>query len=398
MIPRTLELTVKMGARQSPVVAIVGPRQAGKTTLARLAFPKKPYASLEDADTRAFALTDPRGFLAQYPDGAILDEFQRAPELSSYLQTLVDERRREGLFILTGSHHFLLMERLAQSLAGRVSINKLLPLSFEELQRARQLPTTLNELLFHGGYPRLYEKHLTPTHWLADYVETYLERDVRLIKNVGDLSTFHKFIRMCAARSAQLLNLSELANDCGVTHNTAKAWLSVLETSFIVFLLPPHHRNFHKRLKKSPKLYFYDTGLLCHLLGLTKFQELETHAARGAIFETWVISELVKQRVHRHHPVNLFFWQDKLGREIDCIIDQGGHLTPIEIKAGQTVTDDYFTNLRYWSRLADVDPHSTYVVYAGLTSQSRPHGQVLSWTELYKLPKVPDPSRLRSKG
>ncbi len=386
MIRRTLELTVKTGARQSPVVAIVGPRQAGKTTLARLAFPKKPYTSLEDADTRAFALSDPRGFLAQYPDGAILDEFQRAPELPSYLQTLVDEPGREGLFILTGSHHFLLMERLTQSLAGRVSINKLLPLSLEELQGAHQLPATLNALLFTGGYPRLYEKHLTPTHWLADYVETYLERDVRLMKNVGDLSTFHKFIRMCAARSGQLLNLSALANDCGITHNTAKAWLSVLETSFLIFLLPPHHRNFNKRLKKSPKLYFYDTGLLCHLLGLTKFQELETHAARGAIFETWVISELVKQRVHHRHPVNLFFWQDKLGREIDCVVDQGGRLTPIEIKAGQTVTEDYFSNLKYWSRLAGEDPRSAYVVYAGPASQSRQGGRVLSWTDLAKIP------------
>lgn len=386
MIPRMLEKSLKRAAGKYPVVAIIGPRQSGKTTLARLAFPGKSYVSLENPAVRAFAIEDPQGFLAGYPRGAILDEVQRAPQLFSYLQPLVDEKKKEGLFILTGSQHFLLLESVSQSLAGRVSIHKLLPLSLEELEKAHRLPSGLEKLLWMGGYPRIHDKKLDPSHWLGNYVETYLERDVRQIKNVGDLSTFHRFLRAAAARSAQLLNLSSLAEACGITHNTAKAWLSVLEASFVIFLLPPHYRNFNKRLKKSPKLYFFDTGLLCYLLGIERPEELQTHATRGAIFETGVLSEMMKQIFHRQKRTELFFWQDRLGREIDCLMDCAGVLFPVEIKSGVTLTSESFKNLDYWLHLSKTRSQQARLVYAGEQSYRRRGVQVLGWSHLNRLP------------
>ncbi|OGQ07523.1 MAG: AAA family ATPase [Deltaproteobacteria bacterium RIFCSPLOWO2_12_FULL_40_28] len=382
MIPRELQHQILRASKKYPLVGILGPRQSGKTTLAQMAFPKKTYISFENPQIRSFATHDPQGFFKQYAKGAILDEIQRVPSLFSYLQTIVDERKSKGMFILTGSQNFVLMENVTQSLAGRISLHKLLPLSLTELKKGVGKIPQLNDLLFSGGYPRIYDQSLQPTDWLQNYVETYLERDVRSLKNVGNLSSFQKFIRMCAARSGQLLNLSELGNDCGITHNTAKAWLSVLEASFLVFQLAPHYRNFNKRLKKSPKLYFYDTGLLCYLLGITKPQELVIHSQRGAIFETFVLSELIKQRLNHGIPLNFYFWQEQRKREIDCLIERGEKLTPVEIKSGQTIADDYFDHLRYWQKMAGRFASKAYLVYAGDVRQKRVDVEVIPWTAL----------------
>ncbi len=386
-IPRLLEKEIKVAARKYPIVAVLGPRQSGKTTLAKLAFPKKPYVSLEDLDTRKFAQEDPRRFLKEYPQGAILDEVQRVPELFSYLQTHSDEKQEEGLFILTGSQNFELLENISQSLAGRVSLHTLLPLSFEEIQK---IPThknkTLDEYLFMGGYPRIFDKALSPTEWLSDYVQTYLERDVRLIKNIGDLSTFHRFLKMCAARNGQLVNFSSLADDCGIKHNTAKAWLSVLEASYLIFFLPPHLKNFNKRIKKSPKLFFYDTGLLCYLLELSEAAELATHSHRGNIFEAWVLGEILKNKFNRKMYFNLSFWQNKTGLEVDAIISRGKKSLALEIKAGQTLSPDYFKNLTLWQEVSKTSSKDCYLIYAGDESQNREFAQVIPWQQLSKIP------------
>ncbi len=376
---------VRRKAGEYPVLAILGPRQSGKSTLCTIAFPDKKYLSLENPDARAFALKDPKGFLDQFPEGGIIDEAQYAPELFSYIQTIIDQKKKDGMFILTGSQNFNLMEKISQSLAGRVSIHKLLPFSLHELKVNHHPLPSLNEMLFTGGYPRIYDKKLFPTDWLANYVETYLDRDVRLLKNIGDLSTFHLFIKMCASRSGQLLNLTSLGNDCGISHTTAKQWLSVLETSFIVYLLQPHFKNFDKRLKKSPKLYFYDTGLLCYLLSITKAEDLAHHSQRGAIFETFVIGEMIKQRLHASKPQNLYFWQDKK-TEVDCLIDHGDKLIPVEIKSAQTIANDFFNGLNYWNKISSTSSQGNWLVYGGIEDQKRSAAQILGWQSLDKLP------------
>lgn len=379
MIPRLIANKLKQLTYQYPVVAITGPRQSGKTTLVRNIFPQRPYLSLEDPDVRSFALEDPRGFLSGNPEGIILDEVQRAPDLFSYIQTRVDEIGKEGLYILTGSFNFSLMEGISQSLAGRVGLLNLLPFSFAELDYANRLPDLLEDLLFTGSYPRIYDKRIPAAEWYANYVTTYLERDVRSVKNITDLDVFQRFLKMCAARSGQILNLSSLGDDCGITHNTAKSWLSVLQASFIVYLLRPHHKNFNKRLIKSSKLYFYDTGLLSYLIGIDSPENLSTHAFRGPMFETWVISELLKGRLNRGLKENLFFWRDNSGHEIDCIVEQGDRLLPLEIKSGQTITQDYFKGLKYWSKISQTPGKEAYLVYGGSMDQKRGEGNVLGW-------------------
>jgi predicted AAA+ superfamily ATPase len=322
---------------------------------------------------------DPFGHIASSPEGIIIDEVQRAPDLFSYIQTRVDEIDKEGLYIVTGSFNFSLMEGISQSLAGRVGPLNLLPFSFAELDQANRLPDLLEDLLFTGSYPRIYDKRIPANEWYANYVTTYLERDVRSIKNITDLDVFQRFLKMCAARSGQILNLSSLGDDCGITHNTAKSWLSVLQASFIVYLLRQHHRNFNKRLIKSSKLYFYDTGLLSYLIGIDSPQNLSTHAFRGLMFETWVISELLKGRLNRGLRENLFFWRDNSGHEIDCILEQGGRLLPLEIKSGQTITRDYFKGLKYWSKISQTPGKEAYLVYGGSMDQKRGEGNVLGW-------------------
>ena len=379
MIPRLISNKLKQLTYQYPVVAITGPRQSGKTTLVKNIFPQRPYLSLEDPDVRTFALEDPRGFLSGYAEGIILDEVQRVPDLFSYIQTRVDEIGKEGLYILTGSFNFSLMEGISQSLAGRVGLLNLLPFSFAELDQANRLPDYLEDLLFTGSYPRIYDKRIPANEWYANYVTTYLERDVRAIKNITDLDVFQRFLKMCAARSGQMLNLSSLGDDCGITHNTAKSWLSVLQTSFIVYLLRPHPKNFNKRLIKNSKLYFYDTGLLSYLLGIDCPENFSTHAFRGPVFETWVIGELLKGRLNRGLKENIFFWRDNSGHEIDCIVEQGDRLLPLEIKSGQTVTQDYFKGLKYWSKISRTTGKEAFLVYGGSMDQKRKEGNVLGW-------------------
>jgi len=385
MIPRHLTKKLSSIARSFPAVAVVGPRQSGKTTLVKKVFPDKAYVSLEELDMREYATSDPRGFLSEYPKGAILDEIQRVPQLFSYLQTRIDQYNKSGMFVLTGSQHFLLQENISQTLAGRVAILKLLPLSLTELSTTSFAFDNYEEYLFNGFYPRIYDKKINARDWYLNYIQTYVERDLRLIKNINNLSSFQTFLRMCAARNGQTLNLSSLANDCGITHNTARAWLSILEASFIVFLLRPHHKNFNKRLIKMPKLYFYDSGLACSLLGVENISQLSTHPLKGNLFESFIISEIVKHRYNQGLDSNIYFWKDKTGHEIDCLFERGNRLIAIEIKAGKTPAEDYFKNLSYWNKLSEGEVQDTFVVYGGEHSQKRSRGNILSWRNLNSL-------------
>jgi predicted AAA+ superfamily ATPase len=382
MIIRTAEQTVLMLLEGFPTVTITGPRQSGKTTLAKTVFRNRPYVSLEDPDSRQAALDDPRSFLDRFPNGAVLDEVQRCPDLLSYLQGRIDADGRMGLFILTGSQHFGLLSGISQSLAGRTAFVELLPFTLAELQQAAVLPQTVDELLFKGGYPPLYQRKVAPRAWFSSYVASYVERDVRQLLKVQELSLFQRFVRLCAGRTGQLLNLSGLAAECGVTHNTAKAWIAVLEASYILFLLQPHHANFNKRLVKTPKLYFYDTGLACWLLGLQHHQQVSTHPLRGALFETLVISELAKQRLNAGERPELYFWRDSNGNEIDVIMDTGSHLLPIEIKSGVTVAGDFFSGLRKWRQLAGEQAGRQLLVYGGEESYRQNDIEVVGWKEL----------------
>lgn len=384
-IPRTAAAVLEELAAGYPILAVTGPRQAGKTTLAREVFPEKPYVSLEDLDERDFAHRDPRGFLARFPDGAVLDEVQRAPDLFSYLQTLVDSQRRMGLFVLTGSQQFGVLSGISQSLAGRVASVSLLPFALEELQRAERAPADLEKLLFRGLYPPIYDRNLNPQVWYANYVLTYIERDVRQLVNVQDLNTFQRFLRMCAARTGQLLNLSSLAADCGIAQATARAWISVLEASYLVVQLPPFHRSFNKRLVKTPKLYFLDPGLAAWLLGIQEPVQLVTHALRGPLFETWVVSETLKARFNRGLTANVFFWRDRSGHEVDLLLEQGNAVVPVEVKAGQTVAPDFFAGLARFRELAGAEAGRPWVVYGGDRGQSRSEAEVLPWREIGRL-------------
>ena len=389
MIPRKLEPKLRELAGYYPVVAVTGPRQSGKTTLCRAVFPGKPYLSLEAMDLREFAHDDPRGFLAEYADGAIIDEIQNVPELLSYLQGEVDERTEPGRFILTGSQHFGLSQSLAQSLAGRCGILVLLPPSLEELSVFSNAPDELYSVLWQGAYPRIYDRAIPAHQWLADYIATYIQRDVRQIVNIGDLQNFSGFLKLCAGRTAQEINLSALGSDAGVSHNTVRSWLSVLETSYIIYRLPAWHANIRKQVVKAPKLHFFDSGVVCYLLGIREPQQLRHHPQRGAIFESWVVSELFKTSAHSGWQPNLFHYRETRGLEVDLIIDQGEQLDAIEIKSAATVTSDFFTNLRRFAdRMGGVDDPRTIaqtLVYGGDESQQRSHVRVASWRHIKSL-------------
>jgi predicted AAA+ superfamily ATPase len=364
-------------------VALTGPRQSGKTTLARAVFVGKSYVSLEDPDIREFALTDPRGFLGQFPDGAVLDEAQRAPQLFSYLQSRVDSDRRTGLFILTGSQQFGLMESISQSLAGRVGLMHLLPFSFGELAGSRQ-GRSLEDWLWRGFYPPIHDRNIPPNRWFSDYLATYVERDVRSLLQVRDLQSFHRFVLMCAARSGQLLNLSSLASDCGITHNTAHAWLGVLESSYLLVRLPPFFRNFGKRLTKTPKLYFLDVGFAGWLMGIRDVATLQTSSFRGALFETWVVSEFIKRKRHRLRDEELYFWRDSSGNEIDLLVARGEQVVAaVECKSGLTIAEDWLKPISRFQALAG---HcSAHLVFGGDRGQSRASVQFHSWKRIDRL-------------
>jgi uncharacterized protein len=394
MIRRTLRKRLKELAGPFPVVFLTGPRQSGKTTLARATFPRFRYVSLEDLQNREEAATDPRGFLSRFSRGPwlILDEVQRVPTLFSYLQQPVDERRI-GPCILTGSQQFLLSQHISQTLAGRAAILELLPFSVAELagrspldpdrfadpaSLPRRAPErTLEELLFSGLFPAIHDRGLQPTAWLDGYVRTYVERDVRTIAEVGDLDRFARFVALCAGRSGQLVNLSSLGADAGVSHSTARRWLSVLRASYVLDLLPPHHENFSKRLVKTPKLHFLDTGLLCLLLGIRAPAQIAVHPLRGAIFETFVVSELRKLFLHRGVRPPLFFWRDSNGREVDVLIDAGTQRIPVEAKAGATVVADAFRGLEHYLSLSG-DARGV-LVYGGDESYPRGRHLLRTW-------------------
>jgi len=387
MIQRAAEHELRQLAAQFKAIALIGPRQSGKTTLTRSVFTDKPYVNLENPDQRRYALEDPRGFLAQFSGGAIFDEVQRAPELLSYLQQLLDETQETGKFILTGSNNILMQDHMVQSLAGRVAYLTLLPFSGEELKGRKASEVTT--MMYNGFYPPIYDQPVTPQRWYANYIRTYVERDVRQIKNIMNLNAFERFIRLCAGRIGQLLNMNSLAVEAGVDNKTVQSWLGVLENSYVAFRLQPYHTSFNKRLVKMPKLYFYDTGLACALLGIQDPFQLQNHPIRGSLFENTVVLEILKH-LHNHGLNNkIYFWRNHTGWEIDLMIDTAGGSFPIEIKSGQTLQSDLFKNLLYWQKLSQ-QKHGC-LVYGGEETQTRSSGiTVLPWnrsTEVFALTK-----------
>jgi len=377
MIKRLISNKILQYASQYPVVTLTGPRQSGKTTLCRALFPRKSYISLENIDTRNYAVQDPRAFLAECnKDGAVIDEIQRVPELASYIQEIVDTKEKPGHFILTGSQNFHLINTVSQSLAGRTALAVLLPFSYEEVYSDKII--SVDEVLYRGFYPRIHDKKLNPSEALSFYTGTYIERDIRALINVTDLSKFEKFIKLCAGRTAQILNLSNLANDCGISHNTAKSWLSVLETSYIVFLVRPHHANFNKRLIKAPKLYFTDCGLASYLLDIRDAAHLKTHPLRGALFENFIISEMLKARTNTGKNSNIYFFRDNTGNEVDALLEEGTGVTPVEIKLGSTVNEDFFKGLKYYTKL-NKKSAKPVLIYGGTREQHRDFADVISY-------------------
>lgn len=381
MLPRLITPTLQRLATSFPVLAITGPRQSGKTTLARAQFADKPYVSLEDPIERAFANEDPRGFLARFTHGVVFDEAQRWPDLFSHLQGMVDADCRPGRFILTGSQQFGLLAGVTQSLAGRVGMTRLLPLAVTEIPAVTERKLSLDSLMLKGGYPALHTQPVEPTDWFASYIATYVERDVRQVLNIQNLSTFQRFLRLCAGRTGQLLNVSALASEAGITANTAKSWFAVLESSDLIHLLPPYFRNFGKRLVKTPKLYFLDTGLACWLLGIRSEDVLSLHPMRCALFENWVIGEFIKARYNRGLPANLYFWRDNNGLEADLIFEQGGKLQMVEIKSGQTITSDTIRAGRRAIRMAEDKALMPWLIYGGDESYERSGINIFGWRD-----------------
>ncbi len=383
MIPRLIESAVLEDARSYPVVAVLGARQTGKTTLVRAAFPDRQYANLEDPETRAFAAEDPRGFLAEGTMPMVIDEFQHQPELLSYIQAIVDEKKLPGQYVLTGSQNVMMNQRISQSLAGRVALFTLPPLSLEELDTVNLVREDRNTQIRNGFFPRLYEGQPDAGRYYRNYIQTYVERDVRTLKNVSDLSVFRDFLRLLAGRVGQVVNLSSLGNDAGVSHNTAKAWIGLLEASYIVYRLRPYHRNFNKQIVKSTKIYFSDTGVLCSLLGIDSGDALTSHFLIGGIFENLVIGELLKAQLNRGHEPRFYFWRDRRGQEVDLLIENAGTRTTIEIKAGKTIVTDYFSGLDYYGALdPQCPPDRRFVVYGGRDEQKRASGSVVGWRRL----------------
>ncbi len=383
MIARDITEKLKQLATKFPVITLTGVRQCGKSYLLKNIFPDYQYISLEDTDYRVMAVEDPRGFLNNFGEHLIIDEVQYAPNLFSYIQTRVDEKNETGMYILSGSQNFLLIEKISQSLAGRVAVLKLSPLSIHELQEARLLQKNVNEWLFTGGYPRIYDKQIEPTDFFPYYIQTYMERDVQTLRNIGNFLTFHKFLKLCAARVGQLLNINSLANECGISVPTVQTWISILEASYIVFLLQPYHKNYNKRLIKSPKLYFYDTGVLSSLLGMTTKEQVATHYLRGEIFENMVIADCVKNHYAQGKIPQIFFWRDSNQNEVDLLVENGLSLQAYEIKSSATINADFFKGLKKFSQIADISQDRTAVIYGGDINFRTSSGLFISWRNMW---------------
>lgn len=387
MIQRNAEKWLRLLAKEFRSVAVVGPRQSGKTTLAKDVFPKKPYVSLEDPDERLQAETDPRSFLERFKNGAIIDEAQRVPSLFSYLQKILDDTKKDGLFILTGSNNFLLQASISQTLAGRIGYIDLLPFCYGELEKLNLKNISTNQLLWRGCYPEIYDRNRNPNLWYPAYIRTYVERDVRQLKNIADTISFTRFLQLCAGRIGQQLNTAALANECGIDVRTVTNWLSILESSYVVFLLKPHHKNFNKRLVKTPKLYFYDTGLASSLLGIKTENEVVNSHFRGALFENLVITECFKNKYNNGGQVNYYYWRDNKGIEIDLLIESGKKLLPVEIKSAQTYRDDHLVNMHKWNGYAKQT--GGILLYDGPQSFTRSDKiTVANWREISSLRRI----------
>jgi len=387
ILKREITQDIIAGSKEFPVIAILGPRQSGKTTLAQTIFSSHIYLTLEDPDIRIAAQEDPRTFLLtnRNEHGIIIDEFQHVPQLLSYIQTIVDQEKKAGTFILTGSQNFLMNQSISQSLAGRVSIHTLLPISIAEFQENNIEMPEIETILYQGCYPAIVAKKSSTERLYKNYMQTYLERDVRQLTHVGDLGLFQTFITLCAARIGQLVNFTSLGNDCGISDATVKRWLTILEASYIIFQLRPYHDKLGKRLIKSPKLYFYDTGLASFLLKIKDPIELATHPNRGNLFESFIISDIIKWFYNHGKLPSVYFWQNQTGHEVDCIIDQGLRKIPIEIKAGRTVKSNFFQGLEYWNQLTDNESHNGYVIYGGSSKQIRGYANLISWQSMQQL-------------
>ncbi len=379
MINRSITEKLRYFSTKYPVVTITGPRQSGKSTLIKNTFPDYNYITLEDPDILLMIKDDPRLFLKNFPDTTIIDEAQRFPEIFSYLQGHIDKSSKNGMYILSGSHNFLLMEGISQTLAGRTAILKLLPLSYRELELNDIAINDIDTLIYSGLYPRIFDQSLQPEEFYPFYIQTYIERDVRMLKNISDLNLFVRFIKLCAGRIGQLLNLSAISNECGISQPTAKSWLSTLEASYIIYLLKPHHKNFNKRLVKTPKLYFYDTGLACSLLGLRSPEQLRTHYLRGELFENYIITECLKSWFNDVKEPDFYFWRDNTGNEVDLLIEDASSLKAIEIKSGATFREDFFKGVSYWKKLSNNKDNS--VVYGGNLSMTTKYGKLVSWKD-----------------
>jgi uncharacterized protein len=381
MIERELQQKIVRAAEKMPVVSVTGPRQSGKTTLVKTAFPDFRYLNFEDPVIRQFAEEDPSTFLRTYGKSVIIDEVQYVPSIFSYIQLAVDEDRT-CRFVLTGSQNFLLLQKISQSLAGRVAIFTLMPFSTGELAGTSFETTEYEEYLIKGFYPRIYDQDLIPAEWLNDYIRTYVERDVRQIINIGDLHRFQQFLKLCAGHTGQLVNFSSFGNELGISYHTAQSWLSVLEASYILFRLYPYHVNFNKRVVKSSKLYFFDTGLATFLLGLRSKEELMLHYAKGALFENLVVADVIKTMMNNGLPPLCWFWRDNSGNEIDLVVEEGTSRKAIEIKSGRTIGDGFFKGLEFWKKLTGSTPEDLLLVYGGDESGKRTRGSVVGWRDV----------------